>query len=162
MTVLLCECGGVISAGVTGDHVLAVESEYGSVSLSQIHTPKYEEDFATLYSGTTTSVVHWGVGGNSCMWSESGYPGFDYPMVIETSTNLDECLRAYIQTQWGQYEYKYVGNGNAIKAGDNLIDLITGDPLVNWGKLGENLIVWNNETGKYVRYDLCEGTKIAL
>lgn len=133
-----------------------------TVRLSEICAPGYREDFATLTLGDSDIAILWGdnwASGRAFMWEESGYPGFDYPIIIEVSVAL-YGEEAVIVTSWGSYYYDLESSGTSYRENRNLVDEKTGEKLVQWGKLGEDLIIWNAKTKEYSKFFFKEGTKI--
>ena len=78
---LLCDTGSI---GYEKD--VTVKNDAHVVELKNVKAPEYKEDFATLDVGDKSLIVYWAIGisnASNFMWYNSGYPGFDYPMVIE-------------------------------------------------------------------------------
>lgn len=129
-----------------------------TVSLSTVELPEFEEDFATL-KADNEYPVYWGVKDNGLvMWRRSGYPGFDYPMVIEgiatTAANVS------LITSWGNYDYKLVKLGYAVCNDEQLIDVNSCKEVITWWKAEEVLVLWSKVNGQYAYYVLVGGTEI--
>lgn len=137
-------------------------SAYGEVLLEKITPPVFEEDFATLVMGNSSVPVYWGHSDSAFVWKESGYPGFDYPIVVEMGCLISETDTVSITTGWGVYDYRLVDTGYAFAESNNLKRKTDGKFLVNWGRLGEILIVWSRNDEKYCKYELSGGTKVVL
>lgn len=139
----------------TEEQIIATET----VSLPEIAPPKFNEDFATIECDGKFMSVVWGADGTNVMWKESGFPGFGYPMVVQINDEPSSC-EATITTSWGHWKYVPVSSGFAYLQSDNLIDADSGKVLINWGVSKETLILWNEESLKYVEYEYSGGTKI--
>ena len=158
--IILC-CAGcakqqqVSTEVATGEQITGTET----VSLSEISPPKFNDDFATIECAGNFMSVVWGANGTNVMWKESGFPGFGYPMVVQTSSDPVSC-EATITTSWGHWEYTPVSSGSAYLQSDNLVDAESGKVLISWGVSKEDLILWNEESLNYVEYEYSGGTKI--
>lgn len=132
-----------------------------TVELGSVKPPMFCEDFATLASDGKYSSVVWGEGidAQNIMWSESGYPGFGYPMVVEVLTEpvLEDVS---LTTSWGEYTYSPVRGGHAFREDNNLVDIDSGKLLVRWATAEERLVLWCKSSGSYVIYSYNGGTKI--
>lgn len=166
LNILVCTtgCGGREEPVEDALDVAPTVNPYGEIELNEVRTPDYRDDFATLSVNDNDTVVYWGdddFRGCAIMWGESGYPGFDYPMIVELNAATCEVgTVAKIATQWGVFVYECVGSGEAFKDNSNLVDKGTGEFLVNWGKMGEVLILWNPNDKRYSQFELKEGTEI--
>lgn len=137
-------------------------SEYDTVSIAEINAPEFCEDFATLTVGKHDVPVYWGAASgdsNVCIaWEQSGYPGFGYPIVIQSAYSCESD--ALLVTSWGYWKYEFKNSGIAFKEGESLIDKQTGECLINWGAKSDMLILWDQESEGYKMYELVEGTKV--
>lgn len=152
-------CGSTDDTESTYITSTEIDSSEDVVSLSCVVAPKFRDDFCTLNYDGCYQAVQWGDGAVAIMWKESGYPGFDYPMVIEM-TNTVSSANVILTVSWGVYQYNKVVEGTAFCENNNLIDSDTGDALVEWCRVGEYLVIWNSVSGEYSKYVLQEGTKI--
>ena len=137
--------------------------EISSVSVSDIRTPQYREDFATLEFNEQSVIVYWGCGHDAnatFMWGASAYPGFEYPMIIQTKYTLEGNQKVSLSTQWGYFEYVLMEAGTAFQENGNLICTETGKQLVNWGRANEILVFWNDRTEQYWMFEKENGTII--
>lgn len=163
ISLILCGCNAEKEQYDTVEETEIVAID--TVLLDDVHPPKYCDDFATLTgSSGKTTVVSWGISiiKKNVMWNSSGYPGFGYPMIIELQSEFPNDNIVYVTTQWGRYNYEYCYSGKAFPEDDNLVDEKTGQTLVNWGKLGEFLVLWDSATNHYQMYLLKGGTEIVL
>lgn len=149
--------------------VSSVYCEALTIDLQDVNAPKYKEDFATLDVKDNSLVVYWAIGisESSCfMWYKSGYPGFDYPMVIEILDNYDDLIlqtnEVELTTQWGVYKYEKNTEGFAYKENWLLIDCVSGKQIVNFGREGEDLVIWEKTTKRYYVFKKKEGTTIQV
>lgn len=156
LMMLLTGCG---SQKYTPGSNTEVEKEEDTVKLSEVRTPAFEEDFCTLSFDGSYLGVQWGAGSECVMWKESGYPGFDYPMIV-TTTQAVSADAVTLTLSWGTYLYDKVCSGFAFSEGNNLFDNNSGDALVNWAHAEEILVLWDSTTGQYAKYQLRGGTKI--
>lgn len=161
---LLCDTGSI---GYEKDVI--AKNDAHVVGLKNVKAPEYKEDFATLDVGDKSLIVYWAIGisnASNFMWYNSGYPGFDYPMVIEICKESINYFKdenyVNLTTQWGNYSYKKILDGFAYKESDNLVDKNTGNPVINFGKIGEDLVVWDKTSQIYYVYEKKKGTTIQI
>lgn len=151
-------CGAeeaVVSAGAGG-----MES-YGTVPLSLVEAPQFLEDFCTLDSGSRQFAVQWGEGSGCVMWYESGYPGFNMPMVVE-GCGFTGGSSVTLRTSYGEFVYGRTGSGFAFKEGHTLIDLATEESVISFGRSQETLYLYDLDTLMYTVYSKEAGTDIVL
>ena len=132
------------------------------VNLSGVKPPGFGEDFATLTVGDNDIPICWGISedGNGFVWQASGYPGFDYPMIIEVTEEVGVCEEVELVTSWGYWYYKFEKSGSAFEEAEALIDKETGNELVNFGRIGEMVVVWSKNSGNYSLYCKDRGTVV--
>lgn len=155
LAVLVIGCGTVENAVAPSTEVVNTDT----VSLSDVRAPAFEEDFCTLSFDNTYLGVQWGAGSGCIMWRESGYPGFDYPIIIST-TQAIHADEVKLTVGWGKYVYKKTGDGYAYKESGNLLDKETGTTVLQWGHAKEVLVLWDESSSYYSVYDFQEGTEI--
>lgn len=145
------------------EYIMAEESTSDTVQLSEIIPPKFREDFATLSYEDQSDVLFWGDStiDSDVVWAKSGYPGFDYPIIITTKTDIT-AKTVSIYVSWGMYTYSKISSGVAFKENKNLIDKETGKALVNYSKASEYLLLWCEKTKCYTMYLKTGGTEIVI
>lgn len=133
-------------------------------SISAVKAPVFCHTFSTAQTGAMVLTVYWGALDNSAeegsfFWGESSFPGFDFPIIIET-TEDGWGNTVLLQTEYGQYRYTKLNCSKCFKVDRELIDAFTGKKLVAWTVPVENLYVYFPEKGKVFVYSLENGTEI--
>lgn len=155
ISIFLTACGAEESTTVYDSE----KTETSAVPLEEVKAPSFEEDFCTLSFDDTYWSVRWGAGTGCVMWKESGYPGFDYPMIVSTIQPVTSA-EVKLTLSWGEYVYYRLSAGKAFSESGNLIDKDSGEKLVDWGHSKEILILWDVNSEYYSLYEFQEGTEI--
>lgn len=130
------------------------------VYLESVKPPKFGERFITVIA-ERSFTVSWGLGDNY-VWSQSGYPGFGYPVVIEVENEFrEESL--ILTVSWGEYNYQLVNVFECTVSEDgSLINYDNGKSVVDFNRMSDRLFVMCRETKLCAEYKLVSGTEIKV
>lgn len=150
----------VVPASAVADEMKI--SVNGEVALSEIPTYMFEDVIALIeYNGVSTSV-QWGMGDLYFMWYKSGYPGFGYSIVIQSSNVVAGGGDVTLSTEYGKYIYEYETSIKSFCENDVLYSAGNNEILANFGVNEEKLYLYNSQTKLTQVYHLIEQTEIVL
>lgn len=136
----------------------------GCVALKDVDPPVWNSVFASVSVNGQCHSIDWGTGDDWIMTGNSGYPGFNHPMLVVTNgEQVANCVE--LVTNYGRYVYecgrKCVG---AVLSdnGKNLIKKDTGQDLVNFSASGETLWFYNPKRKEAVSAEFKHGTSVIV
>lgn len=137
------------------------------VKLSEVDAPKFTDVFAELNFEGYSKIILWGEPeddyGYFC--KESGYPGFNKPMliVVDDILQCDTGKIITVDTSYGSYLYQVdkVGAGVLSDSG-NIVDKDTERSVIDWVGSEEELYLFSTSEHKFVHAKLQHGTKIIV
>ena len=137
-----------------------IQEQDDFVLLSSVEPPKYGERFMTVIANESFTSS-WGYGDNY-VWSQSGYPGFGYPIVIEVENNFNEDSLKLV-VSWGEYNYELINNYECVISEDgSLLNYNTGESVVDFNRMSDMLFVICRETKCCATYKLISGTEVRV
>lgn len=136
------------------------ESTENFVYLEDVTPPKYGERFITVVA-EKSFTASWGFGDNY-VWSQSGYPGFGYPIVIEVENDFSE-ESLILTTLWGEYHYKLVDAFECVVSEDgSLLNYDNGKSVVDFSRMSDKLFIMCRETKLCATYKMVSGTEVRV
>lgn len=161
----LCACSKEVDTSECASSTQEVleSNHFGEVSLSDVPFPRYGSAFLRLYGASVSFNVSWGeLGSESAFcWVESGFPGFDVPIIIECNTEI-EASAIILETTYGKFTYSWVDKKDCFEENRNLIDKETGNRLIDFGVAVEKVFLWFPEKGYVGVYQFVDGTKVTF
>ena len=143
---------------VESSEIVQEQNDY--VLLNSVEPPRYGERFITVIADNSFTAS-WGYGVNY-VWSQSGYPGFGYPIVIEMENNFNEDSLKLV-VSWGEYNYELVNTCECIVSEDgSLLNYNTGECVVDFNRMSDRLFIMCRETKSCATYKLISGTEVRV
>ncbi len=139
-----------------------IENESDIVLLGDVPIPAWDDVYAVLESGERSYCVDWGFSTENLTMEEcSGFPGFNRPIIV-TGSIPDIASEITLVTEYGEFVYSVTEEKTARlnDNGTNVVDLASGEVLVEWGKSEERLFLVDKEEKHVVIATFVRGTKI--
>ncbi len=133
-----------------------------SVQLQDVTFPVWDDVFVVMETGGQLYPVNWGISEDGCWLTESsGFPGFDYPMLI-VGTELDLSEEVFLQTEYGSWEYQLEEEEEAVfdRNVENAISLRDEEGVVNFNQGLEVLYIMDLDSSEIYSYQKVGGTVI--
>lgn len=149
--------------GASSENATKSSELFGEVSLDEIAFPTYSNTFFRLHCGTESFDVSWGTRGENraFCWEESGFPGFDVPIIIECDT-IPQTSAIILETAYGRYSYAKLSEEDCFEENRNLFSKESGESLIPYGKAEEQVFLWCAGAEKVLVFGLAGGPKITF